>query len=169
MYTLQNVHYGRPVNIKSKETALKETFQHQYFFPDQIMQLSLWCEDIFNTQINLFTVYASYKHTQAMLTKDANTHSECVLTHEPLHCTCCWTSFSADISSSSSSLILCSLSGSSRQDGWNKQSRRRGRKEKGKELRELGKSGKRDINITFTFTKALELHTLPAVFYVKRK
>lgn len=82
----------------------------------------------------LFTVYVSYKHTQAMLTKYANTHSECVLTHGPLHCTCRWTSLSADISSSSSSLILCSLSGSSRQDGCNKQtSGRRGREDRRKE------------------------------------
>lgn len=77
--------------------------------------------------IKPFTVFVSSKHTQAMLAKYANTHSECVLTRGPLHCTCRWTSFSADISSSSSSLILCSLSGSSRQDGCNKQmSGRRG-------------------------------------------
>ncbi len=83
-----------------------------------------------------------------MLTKYANTHSECVLTHGPLHCTCRWTSFSADISSSSSSLILCSLSGSSRQDGWNKQtSGRRGREDR-KKLRKPDK--KTDWSIFFS-------------------
>ena len=101
--------------------------------------------------MSLFTVYVSYKLTQPMLTSYANTHSECVLTHEPLHCTCRWTSLSADISSSSSSLILCSLSGSSRQDGWNKQ-RPRGEVERkqgmvGGEIRKLGKGDKNTTNL----------------------
>lgn len=86
--------------------------------------------------------------TQAMLTRYANTRLECVLTHGPLHCTCRWTSFSADISSSSSSLILCSLSGSSRQDGWNKQtSGRRGREDRKK----LGKPDKKQIDTNIFF------------------
>lgn len=82
-----------------------------------------------------------------MLAKYANTHSECVLTHGPLHCTCRWTSLSADISRSSSSLILCSLSGSSRQDGWNKQtSGRRGRR--GQEEKErVKKTGQKQKQI----------------------
>lgn len=59
-----------------------------------------------------------------------HTLGACVLTRGPRHCAWRRTSLSADISSSSSSLILCSLSGSSRQDGCNGQTS--GRKERRK-------------------------------------
>lgn len=57
-----------------------------------------------------------------------HTLGTCVLTRGPWHCAWRRTSLSADISSSSSSLILCSLSGSSRHDGCNGQTS--GRKER---------------------------------------
>lgn len=118
-------HTAKSHKSSSERRRLKHSFS--LFKLISIISFSQ-CAQTTNTRTTTPSTYG--KHTLAA----------CVLTRGPRHCAWRRTSLSADISSSSSSLILCSLSGSSRQDGCNGQTsgrKRRKRKTGGNEaLRE---------------------------------